>query len=79
MKKHLEAPSRNMLAAQIREEERPILCINVSRYLPKEKEETNFLYEETRRIGQGNQEGKQKRKLIPCGLYEMGAYIDRYG
>ena len=56
-----------------------ILCINVSRYLPKEKEETNFLYEETRRIGQGNQEGKQKRKLIPCGLNEVGAYVDRNG
>ena len=58
IKKHLEAPSRcfwpsnpsvweTKFRPALNCEKEIILCINVSRYLPKEKEETNFLYEES--------------------------------
>ena len=42
MKKLLEAPSRSEMGAHNTQERENILCINVSRYLPKEKEETNY-------------------------------------
>jgi len=48
VKKILEMPSRStMWPPNIPIGREIILCINVSRYLPKEKEETNFLYEES--------------------------------
>ena len=59
MKKLLEAPSRVEMGAYYPRERENILCINVSRYLPKEKGETNFLQEES--IG-GGQMGQGRSK-----------------
>ena len=50
-----EEKSRSLLEGVGRPYQRKreiILCIDVSRYLPKGKEETNFLYEEGKEIGQ---------------------------
>ena len=88
MKKHLEAPSRCPLAVQTREKERPILCIDVWRYLQKEKEETNFLYK-ARGISANKSQGRSKIKedtnprLLedkhwPCDISEEGIFAHEY-
>ena len=58
VKKILEA-FLEMLGAQNTQEKENILCINVFRYLPKEKEETNFLQEES-----GNRPSERQGKAL---------------